>query len=268
MAGRPRKPSALHILNGTAAARNANRGDMITSGKPKMPSGLSRSAQKFWRRVVPTLIDLGFCSAQDADEQVAELRLNVDTLDPAKAAEYEKRLRHDVMAHVYAYGEQCPKARPIIHLGATSAFVQDNTELVQMQEGLRIVRKKLVNLIADLKVFALAQRSLPTLGFTHFQPAQLTTVGKRASLWLQDLVMDYQDLVYHQESLRFRGVKGTTGTQASFLALTRSIVALSDMAPSSSTRTPRPLSRRSPLSLGKLMEGLTSSWAANTCAPT
>ena len=153
------------------------------------------------------------------DEQVEELRRHRDHINYDVARKREREVRHDVMAHVYAYGEQCPTARPIIHLGATSAFVQDNTELVQIREGLRIVRKKLVNLIADLKVFALDRRSLPTLGFTHFQPAQLTTVGKRASLWLQDLVTDYQDLVYHQETLRFRGVKGATGTQASFLDL-------------------------------------------------
>jgi len=151
--------------------------------------------------------------------QVEELRAHRDDINYELARKREREVRHDVMAHVYAYGEQCPTARPIIHLGATSAFVQDNTELVQIRAGLRIVRKKLVNLIADLRAFALEQRSLPTLGFTHFQPAQLTTVGKRATLWLQDVVMDYQDLVYHLDSLRFRGVKGTTGTQASFLEL-------------------------------------------------
>ncbi len=153
------------------------------------------------------------------DEQIDELRRHKEDIDYEIARKREREVRHDVMAHVYAYGEQCPTARPIIHLGATSAYVQDNTELLQIREGIRIVRKKLVNLIADLRAFALEQRSLPTLGFTHFQPAQLTTVGKRASLWLQDVVMDYQDLVYHLETLRFRGVKGTTGTQASFLDL-------------------------------------------------
>lgn len=153
------------------------------------------------------------------DEQLDEMRGFQTDINYEVARDREREVRHDVMAHVYAYGEQCPKAKPIIHLGATSAYVQDNTELVQIREGLRILRRKLVNLCGDLKVFAVKNKSLPTLGFTHFQPAQLTTVGKRACLWLQDVVLDYQDLAYYMETFRFRGAKGTTGTQASFLEL-------------------------------------------------
>ncbi|MCZ6634016.1 MAG: adenylosuccinate lyase [bacterium] len=153
------------------------------------------------------------------DAQIEEMRRFQDEINYDVAEAREREVRHDVMAHIYAFGEQCPEARPIIHLGATSAFVQDNTELVQMGDGLQIVRTKLVSLLADLKAFAMEYRNLPTLGFTHFQPAQLTTVGKRASLWLQDVLMDFHDLDYYLTTLRFRGVKGTTGTQASFLEL-------------------------------------------------
>lgn len=154
-----------------------------------------------------------------SDAQLAELRRFRDDVNYDVAQKREREVRHDVMAHVYAYGVQCPMARPIIHLGATSAYVQDNAELIQIRDALQIVRGKLINLMSDLKVFALKHRDLPTLGFTHFQPAQLTTVGKRAALWLQDVVMDFHDLDYHLNALRFRGVKGTTGTQASFMEL-------------------------------------------------
>ncbi len=153
------------------------------------------------------------------DEQISEMESHLDDLNIDAAKDYEKRFRHDVMAHIHAFGDQCPAAKPIIHLGATSAFVGDNTDLIQMRDALGIVRAELVNLIRNLKDFTLKYRSLPTLGFTHFQPAQLTTVGKRACLWLQDLVIDYHDLRYLLSTLRFRGVKGTTGTQASFLSL-------------------------------------------------
>ncbi len=153
------------------------------------------------------------------DEQLDELRAHQDDVDYAAAARYEKELRHDVMAHVHAWGEVCPKARPIIHLGATSCFVGDNTELVCLREGLAILRRRLCEVIRALRSFALEWRSLPTLGLTHYQPAQATTVGKRACLWLQDLVFDLHDLEHAAASVRFRGVKGTTGTQASFLEL-------------------------------------------------
>lgn len=153
------------------------------------------------------------------DEQIAEMEAHVDDLDLDKAKEYEKKFRHDVMAHIHAFGDICPTARPIIHLGATSAYVGDNTDLIQMRDALALIQRDLVQLMRNLKGFAVAQRGLPTLGFTHFQPAQLTTVGKRACLWLQDFMMDYQEILHASGVIRFRGVKGTTGTQASFLSL-------------------------------------------------
>lgn len=152
-------------------------------------------------------------------EQIAELRAHAEDVDLEVAARHERALRHDVMAHVHAWGEQCPRARAIIHLGATSCYVTDNSELIQMRGGLELVRAQLVSLIAALREFALEWRALPTLGFTHYQPAQATTVGKRATLWLQDLLHDLEDLEVAHSRLRFRGVKGATGTQASFLEL-------------------------------------------------
>jgi adenylosuccinate lyase len=152
-------------------------------------------------------------------EQVAELRAHATDLNLDVAARYEKELRHDVMAHIHAWGEQCPKARPIIHLGATSCFVTDNSEILAMREGLRLLRAQLVSSIGVLREFALRWKDLPTLGYTHYQPAQATTVGKRACLWLQDLVECLRELDHAEATLRFRGVKGTTGTQASFLEL-------------------------------------------------
>lgn len=152
-------------------------------------------------------------------EQVAELRAHEEDLDLELARKYEKELRHDVMAHVHAWGEKVPGARGVIHLGATSCFVGDNTDLILMRAGLRLLRGQLVSLIDRLRAFALEWRELPTLGFTHYQPAQATTVGKRACLWIQDLVHDLADLDHAEGSIRFRGVKGTTGTQASFLEL-------------------------------------------------
>ncbi len=153
------------------------------------------------------------------DDQLAQMRAHVEDLNLDVAARYERELRHDVMAQIHAWGEQCPSARGIIHLGATSCYVTDNTDLIAMREGLRLLRGQLVSTIAALRAFALEWRTLPTLGFTHFQPAQATTVGKRACLWMQDLVHDLEDLDHAESSIRFRGVKGTTGTQASFLEL-------------------------------------------------
>jgi len=152
-------------------------------------------------------------------EQIAELERHAGEIDFEAAARHEKELRHDVMAHIHAYGDLCPKARGIIHLGATSCFVTDNADLIVFREGLRLVRRQLVSLIAKLARFAREQRALPTLGFTHFQPAQATTVGKRACLWIQDLLHDLEDLDHAERHIRFRGVKGATGTQASFLEL-------------------------------------------------
>ena len=173
-----------------------------------------------WRKLWIALADIEKNLGLDiSDEQIQQLKDNVDNIDYEKAAEYEKKFRHDVMAHVHAYGDVAPLARPIIHLGATSAFVGDNTDLIQMRDGLLILKKKLINVIHSLSEFALKYKDLPTLGFTHYQPAQLTTVGKRATLWLQSIILDFEELEFFLETLRFRGVKGTTGTAASFLEL-------------------------------------------------
>jgi len=152
-------------------------------------------------------------------KQIDELRQHVDDIDLAKAAQYERKLRHDVMAHVHAYGDVCPTARPIIHLGATSCYVTDNTDLILMREGLQLVATRLAGVIHALATFAAQHRDLACLGFTHLQPAQPTTVGKRACLWIYDLVQDLTELEHRLSQLKARGVKGTTGTQASFLEL-------------------------------------------------
>ena len=153
------------------------------------------------------------------DEQIAELEAHKDDVNFEAAEAYEKKLRHDVMAHVHAYGDQCPKARPIIHLGATSCYVGDNTDVIIMREALKLVRKKVLAVMKNLRDFALEYKGMPALGYTHLQPAQLTTVGKRASLWLYELSLDLDDLDYVAGSLKLLGSKGTTGTQASFLEL-------------------------------------------------
>ena len=153
------------------------------------------------------------------DEQLNELRDNIDNIDFELAAAREKEVRHDVMSHVYAYGVVAPKAKGIIHLGATSCYVGDNTDIILMREALILVRKKVINVLDQLSKFALKYKDLPTLGFTHLQPAQLTTVGKRATLWMQELLMDLENLDFVIDSMKFRGVKGTTGTQASFMTL-------------------------------------------------
>jgi len=155
------------------------------------------------------------------EAQLQELREHTDGVDFARAETHERRLRHDVMAHIQTYAEACPGARDIIHLGATSCYVTDNTDLILMREGLHLLQGQLVGVIDALARFAERWRELPTLGFTHFQPAQLTTVGKRACLWCYDFVLDLHEIEHRLANLRFRGVKGTTGTQASFLALFR-----------------------------------------------
>lgn len=175
-----------------------------------------RTWRKLWIALAEIEKDLGL---DITDEQIAELKANAENIDYDKAAEYEKKFRHDVMAHVHTYGDVAPSAKGIIHLGATSAFVGDNTDLIQIRDGLLILKKKLVNVMKNLADFSIQYKDLPTLGFTHFQPAQLTTVGKRATLWLQSLVLDIEELDFFLETLRFRGVKGTTGTAASFLEL-------------------------------------------------
>lgn len=153
------------------------------------------------------------------DEQIEELKSHIYDINYEEASKKEKEVRHDVMSHVYAYGLQCPNAKGIIHLGATSCYVGDNTDVIIMRDGLLLIKKKIVNTIKLLSDFALKYKELPTLGFTHFQPAQLTTVGKRATLWIQDLVMDIESIDFLLSTLKLRGVKGTTGTQASFMNL-------------------------------------------------
>ena len=180
------------------------------------PNNKFRNWRKLWIALAEIEKDLGL---DISDEQIAQLKANADNIDYVKAADYEKKFRHDVMAHVHTYGDDAPLAKGIIHLGATSAFVGDNTDLIQMRDGLLLLRKQMVNVIKNLSDFALKYKDLPTLGFTHYQPAQLTTVGKRATLWLQSLILDFEELEFFLETLRFRGVKGTTGTAASFLEL-------------------------------------------------
>ncbi len=172
--------------------------------------------RKLWIALAEAEKELGLDITQ---EQIEELKAHAEELNLDVANEREKVVRHDVMAHVYAYGAQCPKARAIIHLGATSCYVGDNTDLILMAEALKLVRKKLINVIEKLAEFAEKYKDLPTLGYTHFQPAQPTTVGKRATLWIQEFMMDLEDLDYVLSSLKLLGSKGTTGTQASFLEL-------------------------------------------------
>ncbi|MTI70260.1 MAG: adenylosuccinate lyase [Firmicutes bacterium] len=175
-----------------------------------------RTWRELWIALAESEKELGI---EITDEQIQELKSNKDKINYDIAEKKEKEFRHDVMAHVHAYGVQCPKAKGIIHLGATSAFVGDNTDVVQMDRGLKVLNKKLINLMDKIATFANDNKSIPTLGYTHFQPAQITTVGKRATLWLHDIYLDYESLNFNMENIKLRGVKGTTGTQASFLKL-------------------------------------------------
>ena len=172
--------------------------------------------RKLWIALAESEKELGL---NITDEQIEELKSHAEDINYDVAREREKEVRHDVMSHVYAYGVQCPKAKPIIHLGATSCYVGDNTDIIVMTEGLKLVRKKVINVLNELSSFADKYKSLPTLAFTHFQPAQPTTVGKRATLWMEDLVSDLHDIDYVIDSMMLLGSKGTTGTQASFLEL-------------------------------------------------
>ncbi|MDE7431606.1 MAG: adenylosuccinate lyase [Lachnospiraceae bacterium] len=172
--------------------------------------------RKLWIALAETEKELGL---NITDEQIAELKEHAEDINYDVAKEREALVRHDVMSHVYAYGVQCPKAKGIIHLGATSCYVGDNTDIIVMTEALKLVRKKLVNVIAELAKFADEYKAQPTLAFTHFQPAQPTTVGKRATLWMNELVVDLEDIDYIIGSMKLLGSKGTTGTQASFLEL-------------------------------------------------
>ena len=175
-----------------------------------------RTWRKLWVALAEAEQQLGL---PITDEQIAQMRENIDNIDYEVAAERERQVRHDVMAHVYAYGEVCPKAKGIIHLGATSCYVGDNTDVIVMREGLRLIRTKLLSVMDKLAGFALQYKDLPCLAYTHFQPAQLTTVGKRAALWLNELLIDFEELEHRIASLQLLGSKGTTGTQASFMEL-------------------------------------------------
>ncbi|KAL7428778.1 hypothetical protein ACHAXM_001413 [Skeletonema potamos] len=172
--------------------------------------------RKLWLALATSEQELGLDITND---QLQQMKDNLYNIDFAKADEYESKFRHDVMGHVHAFGDVAPLAKPIIHLGATSCYVGDNTDIIQLKEALKLVQRKLVQTLAILKEFARKYADLPTLGFTHYQPAQLTTVGKRCTLWMQDLLLDYERVTYELENLPMRGVKGTTGTQATFLEL-------------------------------------------------
>ncbi|NLO81937.1 MAG: adenylosuccinate lyase [Clostridiales bacterium] len=175
-----------------------------------------RTWRKLWIALAEAQMELGLNISR---EQIEEMKAKRDCINYDVAQRRERKVFHDVMAHVYAYGKQCPKAKPIIHLGATSCYITDNTDIIIMMDGLKLIRKKLLTCIYHLSNFANRYKDLPTLGYTHFQPAQLTTVGKRACLWLQDLMLDLEEWEQVWSSIRLRGVKGTTGTQASFLTL-------------------------------------------------
>ncbi len=175
-----------------------------------------RTWRKLWIALAETEQELGL---PITDEQIAELKEHAQDINYDVAVAREKEVRHDVMSHVYAYGVQCPKAKGIIHLGATSCYVGDNTDIIIMTEAMKLVQKKLLNVMDKLAAFADTYKAQPTLAFTHFQPAQPTTVGKRAALWLQEFYMDYEDLTYTLSTMKLLGSKGTTGTQASFLEL-------------------------------------------------
>lgn len=180
------------------------------------PNNKFQTWRKLWVALAEIQKDLGL---NITDAQISDLKNNIENIDYDVAAAYEKKFRHDVMAHVHTFGDVAPSAHGIIHLGATSAFVGDNTDLIQIRDGLNILKSKVISVMSSLSTFALEYKDLPTLGFTHFQPAQLTTVGKRATLWLQSLLLDFEELEFFLDTLRFRGVKGTTGTAASFLEL-------------------------------------------------
>jgi adenylosuccinate lyase len=209
-------------VNATDGPDTAYRNPLVERYASREMSRIFSAATKFgtWRRLWLALAEsqkeLGL---EIPDAAIAAMRAGLDAIDLTRAAELEKRLRHDVMAHVHHFGEVAPDARAVIHLGATSAYVTDNTELLQHRDAMLLVRRRLLATIEALAGFARTHRDLPTLGFTHFQPAQPTTVGKRATLWLQDLLLDVEDVDYRLATLRFRGVRGTTGTEASFLEL-------------------------------------------------
>ena len=202
----------MNIYSNPLAERYSSK-EMLENFSPDKKFSTWR---KLWVALAEAEKELGL---NITDEQIEEMKANIYNIDYELAAKKEAEFRHDVMAHVHTFGTQAPKAMPIIHLGATSAYVGDNTDLIQIKDGLDIIKTKLVNVISEMSKFAMANKDLPTLGFTHFQAAQLTTVGKRATLWLQSLLLDLEELEFREKTLRFRGVKGTTGTQASFQEL-------------------------------------------------
>jgi adenylosuccinate lyase len=187
---------------------------MLELWSPNTRHGLWR---QLWLALAEAEHELG--APDVTEEAIAQMRAHLDEIDFTAVAAYERRFRHDVMAHVHAFGDVAPEARKVIHLGATSAFVTDNADLILMRRGLDLLRGKILGILRRLAAFAREWRDEPTLGYTHLQPAQLTTVGKRATLWMQDLVLDLQDIEHRRATMPFRGVKGTTGTQASFLEL-------------------------------------------------
>ncbi len=195
------------------AARNASR-EMLRFFSARHKFGLWR---RLWLELARSERELGL--TRITEQAIQQMESKLDDIDFARAADWEKRLRHDVMAHVHTFEEAAPAARGIIHLGATSQYVVDNADLIIMRDGMKLIAARLANAIDALATFATRWKDLPTLGYTHFQPAQLTTVGKRATLWAQDLALDLEEIEHRIASLRFRGVKGTTGTQASFLTL-------------------------------------------------
>ena len=186
---------------------------MLELWSPATRYGLWR---RLWLALAEAERELG---VKIPEEAIRQMKANLDNIDFDAVAKYEKRFRHDVMAHVHAFGDVAPKAKPFIHLGATSAYVTDNADLILMRRGLDMLRGRALDVLRSLAAFAEQWRDHPTLGYTHLQPAQLTTVGKRATLWMQDLVLDIEDIDYRRRTLPFRGVKGTTGTQASFLEI-------------------------------------------------
>jgi adenylosuccinate lyase len=203
-------------------SRDTYENPLITRYSSKEMSYIFSDESKFstWRKLWVALAEaekeLGL---NITDEQINEMKENIYNIDYDMAAQKESEFRHDVMAHVHTFGTACPKAMPIIHLGATSMYVVDNTDAILMKEALLLLKKKLANAIKALSEFCMKFKDMPALGYTHYQPAQLTTVGKRASLWLQDLVMDYEEINHVINLVKLRGVKGTTGTQASFMSL-------------------------------------------------
>ncbi len=215
-------PGAIHRINrimrydtyeSPLATRNASD-KMLRLFSPQLKFGLWR---RLWVELARAQRELGI--TRISEEAIRQMEAKVDEIDFASAEAWERRLRHDVMAHVHAFEEAAPAAKGIIHLGATSQYVVDNADLIIMRDGMKLLAARLAGAIDTLGSFAMQWKDLPTLGYTHFQPAQLTTVGKRATLWAQDLVLDLEELEYRIHTLRFRGVKGTTGTQASFLSL-------------------------------------------------